>query len=123
MRPELREKLRKVALAGLAGLAVAAAYALIAPSWYTARLAVVSLKRSSSVPVGIGQQMSELRELGLSLPGMGGGSADRVAAVLGSESVSDAVIEKFNLKERYGKKYQEQAREELWDHCAVKVVP
>jgi capsule polysaccharide export protein KpsE/RkpR len=37
--------------------------------------------------------------------------------------VSDAVIDKFALQDRYRKKYREAAREALWKHCEVKVLP
>ena len=91
---------------------------LLAPGWYTARLSVMSVKR----PAGLMPQSAELRELGLPLPG-GGGDAERVAAVLSSDSVSDAVVDKFDLKTRYGQKSREAMREELWEHCGVRVLP
>jgi capsule polysaccharide export protein KpsE/RkpR len=37
--------------------------------------------------------------------------------------VTDAVIEKFDLRARYRKKVQEAAREALWQHCGVKILP
>ena len=85
--PEAKRKARTIAVAGLAGLVLAGAWALLAPAWYTGRLSVVSLKRSGG---GLGAQAAELRELGVQLPGSGG-DAERVAAVLSSESVSGAV--------------------------------
>jgi tyrosine-protein kinase Etk/Wzc len=112
--------IRAIALACAAGLLVASAYALFAPSWFTARLAVVTLKRSASGLLG--QGASELRDLGASLPGLPTSDTDRVAAVLQSDSVTDAVIAKFDLRKRYNEKYQELAREELWKHCAVRVL-
>ena len=36
--------------------------------------------------------------------------------------MTDAVIEKFDLRARYQEKYQETTREALWDHCAVKTL-
>jgi tyrosine-protein kinase Etk/Wzc len=109
---------RAVIYCGLAGLLSAGAYGLIAPSWYTARLSVVTLKRS---PSGLMQGATELRELGASLPGLPSSDSDRVAAVLQSDSVTDAVIAKFDLLKRYDEKYLELGREELWKHCAVRV--
>jgi tyrosine-protein kinase Etk/Wzc len=114
-----RADVRGVFFCGLAGLLLAGLYAIFAPSWFTARLAVVTLKRS---PSGLmGQGASELRELGATLPGLPSSDTDRVAAVLQSDSVTDAVIEKFDLRKRYNEKYLELAREELWKHCAVRV--
>jgi tyrosine-protein kinase Etk/Wzc len=114
-----REDVRAVLYCGLAGLALACLYGLLAPSWYTARLSVVTLKRSASGLMG--QGASELRELGAALPGLPSSDTDRVAAVLQSDSVTDAVIAKFDLRKRYDEKYLETAREELWKHCAVRV--
>jgi capsule polysaccharide export protein KpsE/RkpR len=36
--------------------------------------------------------------------------------------VSDAVIEKFDLKQRYQERLMESAREALWRHCEVKIL-
>jgi tyrosine-protein kinase Etk/Wzc len=113
--------LKVLGASALAGLVLAGTYALLAPSWYTARISVVSLRHTTSR--GLPQQASDLLDLGVSLPGLGSGGADRVAAVLTSESVSNAVIEKFDLRRRYGETYLEGARETLWEHCSVRVVP
>jgi capsule polysaccharide export protein KpsE/RkpR len=43
-------------------------------------------------------------------------------AVLQSTAVTDAVIDKFDLRTRYREKKQEDARDELWRHCDVKGV-
>jgi capsule polysaccharide export protein KpsE/RkpR len=55
---------------------------------------------------------------------MGGSGADtaRIAAVLQSTAVTDAVIDRFDLKTRYGGAAQELLREELWSHCDVKTI-
>jgi capsule polysaccharide export protein KpsE/RkpR len=113
-------ELKRVAQTGLVGLVLAALYAFLAPEWYSARLSVMTPKRSASG--ALASQMSELRDLAPALPGVGSNDADRVAAVLQSDSVADAVIAKFNLQERYGKKYLEHARDELRKHCAVQVL-
>ena len=61
------------------------------------------------------------------LPGVdalgGAGSTDvqRIQAVLTSNSVADEVIEKFELKERYGTPHIEHARAALADHCTTAV--
>lgn len=53
-----------------------------------------------------------------------GASADsnRIAAVLQSATVTDAAIERFDLKSRYREKYQENARDAVWKHCEVKAI-
>jgi capsule polysaccharide export protein KpsE/RkpR len=50
---------------------------------------------------------------------LGGADTARIAAVMQSISVTDAVIERFDLRARYAQKYQEGAREVLWKHCDV----
>lgn len=51
----------------------------------------------------------------------GGSDAERIAAILRSRSTTDAVIEKFDLMERYELEKIEKARKELWSLCATKV--
>jgi tyrosine-protein kinase Etk/Wzc len=112
---------RRIAITTVAFAAVGALYGLLGPRWY----------RSSVTVVPTGQQKPGLSGiLGSQLGGVAsaldsGGSADvaRIAAVLQSTAVSDAVIEKFDLKKRYGERYQESARAELWSHCDVKTLP
>jgi hypothetical protein len=67
----------------------------------------------------------ELGGLGASVAGIAGGTADnaRIAAVLQSTAVTDAVIARFNLKSRYGLATQEDARDVVWSHCGVKSLP
>ena len=116
---DTQRTLKRLAMSGLTGLFVAGAYALLSPSWYTARISVVSLKRSATPAI---PGLAELRELGGSLPGVPSSDAERIAAVLSSESVANAVIDKFDLKKRYGKTHIENARKELWQHCAIRVI-
>jgi len=99
-------------------------YGFLAPRWYRSVLSVVPA--SSPKPSGLaslaGMDPGGLAAgLGVSL----GGGADvaRIAAVLQSVTVTDAVIDKFDLKKRYGERYQETAREELWTHCDVRTLP
>jgi len=46
---------------------------------------------------------------------------ERIAAVLESRSVTDAIIKRFDLTIRYGEKYVEQARKRLWSHCSTRI--
>src|SRR5438093_208077 len=86
---DTQRTLKRLAMSGLTGLFVAGAYALLSPSWYTARISVVSLKRSATPAI---PGLAELRELGGSLPGVPSSDAERIAAVLSSESVANAVV-------------------------------
>jgi capsule polysaccharide export protein KpsE/RkpR len=98
-------------------------YAVLAPSWYRSFLTVVPAK---SQKAGISSMLgSELGGLAAGLGASMGESADvqRIAAVLQSIAVSDAVSEKFDLRRRYEQKYQEGARAALWAHCDVKTLP
>ena len=87
--------------------------------------------RSTLTVVSAGQQKSGMASLlGSQLGGLsaafdvgGGADAARIAAVLQSTAVTDAVIEKFDLKTRYGQKYQETTRSDLWSRCNVAVLP
>jgi capsule polysaccharide export protein KpsE/RkpR len=67
-------------------------------------------------------------ELGSLAAGAGldsGSAADpaRIAVVLQSNAVSDAVIEKFDLKTRYRDNYIEDARLDLWRRCEIRTLP
>ncbi len=119
----LDRRLQKRVAAVTAAFAVGGvAYALLAPPWYSATLAVAPVKAQRG---GLGSLLGgELAGLAGGLDGALGGSVDmaRVAAVLQSNSVSDAVIEKFGLKARYRETYQETAREALWRHCEVRTL-
>jgi tyrosine-protein kinase Etk/Wzc len=111
----LRNKWRFVLAAGLFGLAFGIVYGFVAPEWYEAQLAVVpSEKKNES------SAMSFAAKLPIALDAM---SIDvqRIQAVLNSHSVTDEVIEKFDLQKRYGTKFREQTREVLWKHCSTGV--
>jgi capsule polysaccharide export protein KpsE/RkpR len=109
------------AVFALAGLM----YALLAPKWYRSVLTVLPAK--SQKGGGLSSMLSgDLGGLaaGLADGAMGNGAdVQRIAAVLQSNDVSDTVIAKFNLKNRYHEKYQEAVREALWKHCDVKALP
>ncbi len=112
---------RRVAVVTAAFIVIGVLYALLAPRWYRAVLTVVPNKPQKSGISGLlGGDLGGLAA-GLDL---GGGAAEvpRIAAVLQSVAVTDAVIDKFELRARYGKKFQENARDALWDHCDVKTL-
>ena len=114
---------KRIAIATLAFAAAGLLYGLLAPKWYPATLTVVPAKPA---PSGAASLLSgELGGLAGTFAGLGGGAADtgRIAAVLQSVAVSDAVIAKFNLGARYDTASQEATRDALWSHCSVRILP
>jgi capsule polysaccharide export protein KpsE/RkpR len=100
------------------------AYALLAPKWYVSSLSVVPARPSKAS--GLSSMLGgELGGLAAGLDSGSGSTADpqRIAAVLQSNAVADAVIEKFSLKTRYSADYIEDARDVLGGHCVVKTLP
>lgn len=98
------------------------AYALLAPEWYRSTLTVMPVKQQKPALSGLlGGDFAAMA----GVDGALGGSADvtRIAAVLESVAVTDAVVRKFDLQTRYKAKFIESAREELWRHCDVKPMP
>lgn len=115
---------KRIAAVTLTCTLAGAVYALLAPRWYRSVLTVVPAKsqRGGGLSSLLGGDPSGLAA-GF-LEGAGGGAdGARIAAVLQSISVTDAVIDRFDLKRRYGERYQENARDELWRHCEVKTLP
>jgi capsule polysaccharide export protein KpsE/RkpR len=115
--------LKRIAAVAVAFTAAGLLYGILAPKWYRSTLTVVPAKQQRAGISGmLGGELGGLAA-GLAESSIGG-SADvaRIAAVLQSIAVSDAVIEKFALRTRYGEKYQEAAQEELWRHCEVKTL-
>lgn len=111
-------------LAILAAFLVAGiAYALLAPRWYRSVLTVVPAKapRTGGLSGLLGGDAGGLAA-GFLEGAAGGADAARIAAVLQSNAVTDAVIEKFALRARYAEDYVETTRQELWKHCEVKTL-
>lgn len=113
----LRARWRAVAVGGLAGLVAFTCYALVAPKWYEAQLAVVP-GAPAKAPSALAGALSV--ELPVDI-GLGASDAERIQSVMKSRSVTDAVIEKFGLTERYHQKYIEGTRKVFWKHCSTKV--
>jgi tyrosine-protein kinase Etk/Wzc len=116
----LQRRWRVVALLGLAGMVAAVAYYYSADKWYQAELLIVP-KRSPS-------DMSAARNLLGNLPiDLAGGSplgqseADRIAVILQSRSVTDAMITKFDLVNSYHTAKIEPTRKVLWSRCTTLV--
>ncbi len=116
-----RAVLKPIAIVTFAFALLGVAYTLLAPKWYRSVLTVVPAKPQKAGISGLlGSDLSALAGLDSAI---GGADAPRIAAVLQSVAVTDAVIEKFDLRTRYREKYQELAREALWRHCDVKSLP
>jgi capsule polysaccharide export protein KpsE/RkpR len=118
---------RRIAAATLTCAIIGVAYGLLTPAWYRSVLTVVPTKSQRGVGGGalsglLGGDAGALTS-GLFDGGAGGADAQRIAAVLQSIAVTDAVVDKFELEKRYGAKYRESARDVLWSHCDVKVLP
>lgn len=106
---------RTLLLCTALGLAAGVAYAVFAPSWYEARLAVLPSQD------GENSKLAKVAALG-AVAGLSptvSNEVQRIHAVLSSVSVADAVIAKFDLRERYGARSLEQARKRLQEHCGV----
>ncbi|WP_242344760.1 GumC domain-containing protein [Anaeromyxobacter terrae] len=114
---------KRIALTTLACLILATAYGLFAPKWYRSVLTVVPARpqRGGSISSLLGGELAGLAA-GFDTS-MAGSDAPRIAAVLESIAVSDAVIQRFDLRTRYRAGSQESARDALWRHCAVRALP
>jgi len=96
---------------GVLGVAAGAAYAFLAPQWYTATLTVVPSQRSAEAAAA---------SLAAKLPGgldLFSTDVQRIQGVMDSTSVADEVIDKFHLQDRYAERYREHTRRALAEHC------
>jgi capsule polysaccharide export protein KpsE/RkpR len=111
----LLRRWRALAVFGVLGVAMAAAYAFLSPEWYAATLTVVPSQRSPDIAAA---------SLAAKLPGafdMFSTDIQRIQGVLSSTSVADEVIDKFHLQDRYGERYREHTRRALSEHCGATV--
>lgn len=121
LAPQLRTSAaRRIAWSAAVGFTLAVLYAIAAPSWYEASLTVVPATPSKGG--GIGSQLAGALGAAIDFPELGiNADVERIAAVFESTSVTDAVIQKFDLTRRYGTKYLEHARKALWSHCSTRI--
>jgi len=108
---------RTVAFCAVLGAAVGVGYALLAPSWYSARLTVVPSQKASNPAMSLMASIPGAEALG----GSTSTDVQRIQAVLTSHSVADEVIAKFKLQERYDTSHIEHARAQLAEHCTTSV--
>jgi capsule polysaccharide export protein KpsE/RkpR len=114
--------LKRIAAITVVGAVAGTLYGLLAPKWYRSVLTVVPAK--SQRPGMSGLLGGDLGGFAAGIEPTLGGSVDaaRIAAVLQSLAVTDAAIERFDLRTRYREKYLESTRENLWKHCDVKAL-
>jgi len=99
------------------GLGAGTGYALLAPAWYEARLAVLPSQD------GENSKLAKVAALGAAagLSPTVSNEVQRVHAVLSSVSVAQAVIAKFELQDRYDARSIEAARKQLQEHCTTSI--
>jgi tyrosine-protein kinase Etk/Wzc len=114
-------EMKRVGMATAAGILLAVSYAALAPRWYQSALSVVP----TGAPKGggsLGTQIAGALGAAIDMPELGVNvDVERIAAVFESTSVSDAVIRKFDLADKYGVRYPERARQVLWSHCSTSI--
>jgi hypothetical protein len=111
---------KRILLVTLAFAVGGGLYGVMGPKWYRSTLVSAGGPKGGGVASLLGGQLGGLTA---AIDGGGGADVARIAAVLQGTAVSDAVIEKFNLKGRYRSDIQENVRQALWTHCDVKTLP
>lgn len=117
--------LKRVGVASLVAATLGLAYGLFAPRWYRSTLTLVPAKPprlAGGISSVLGGDMGALAS-GLESVSGGGAEPARIAAVLESNAVTDGAIEKFGLAAHYRAKHIEGAREALWRHCGISLLP
>ena len=118
---------RRFILLNFLGVCVAVGVlSLFLPNWYTASTSILPPQRGG-LGLGLGLTTSlagGISEFGtsMSLPFMASPS-DVIAAILKSQTVALAVIEKEDLMKTYHTKTKEDALKEVFSHTQVKVTP
>jgi tyrosine-protein kinase Etk/Wzc len=109
-----------IALLGVVGTVAGLAYYLVMPRWYEAGILLVPRRSSSDLSTARNLLGNLPIDLGDSSP-FGQSDADRIAAILQSRSVTDEIIARFDLVNRYHASKIERTRKELWSHCITDV--
>ncbi|HUV31788.1 MAG TPA: Wzz/FepE/Etk N-terminal domain-containing protein [Acidobacteriota bacterium] len=105
----------------LAGAIVSAVVSLFLPAWYEAT-ALVFPSREMMAPVTASKNLTDIASItgGIELPVMVTPS-DMYARLLKSRAVTSAIIERFDLKARYGAGSMYEANEQLLRHARFRV--
>jgi uncharacterized protein involved in exopolysaccharide biosynthesis len=93
--------------------AVACAVAFILPAEYTATIVILPPQQNSSLSSALGDLGGLSSLAGLASAFGGKNTSDMYVSMLKSESVEDAVIQKYGLLQEYHKKYYYDARRKL----------
>jgi tyrosine-protein kinase Etk/Wzc len=110
---------KQIAATTVVGAVLALGYALSAPKWYQSTLTVVPAAPAKGG--GLGSQIAgalgniDIPELSVNA------DVERISAVFESISVTDAVIRKFDLVNRYQQSYIEHTRATLRSHCTSRI--
>jgi tyrosine-protein kinase Etk/Wzc len=118
--PLRTREVKRVVACAAAGWALALLYAVLTPNWYRSTLTVVP---AGSARGAAGSQFAGLLGGGvMDLPDLGtNADVERISAVFESQSVTDAVVRKFNLMSRYNLRYIEPTRNKLWSLCSTTI--
>jgi tyrosine-protein kinase Etk/Wzc len=115
--PVLRRGWLRIAAVTFVAVLGTVVYALLATKWYEARMSILVMRPRGSLAGAIGAMLPiDIPDLSV-----GSGENEQIAAVLTSLSVSDSVIQKFDLVKRYKVEHMEEARRVLWGYCATNV--
>lgn len=104
----------------LLGLGAAVWHYKTSPKWYQAEILIVP-RPTSAGALGSARSMMGGLPIEVAPAQLAYSDGERIAAILKSRSVTDAVIEKFRLVDRYEVGVIEKARAQLWSLCATSV--
>jgi uncharacterized protein involved in exopolysaccharide biosynthesis len=117
---QLRLRWWVVALFVVTGSVAGVVYYVVRPELFRAELLIVPKRNPADMLPG-GNLLGGLPfDLNASSP-FGQSDTDRIAAILESRSVTDEIIAKFDLMNRYSAGNIERTRKAVWTHCETKV--
>jgi uncharacterized protein involved in exopolysaccharide biosynthesis len=104
--------------AAVAGAGLVAA--LVWPNSYTSTVTLLPPQQNSSLGMALASQVGNLSSMTGLATGMGlKNSNDMYVAMLRSRTVEDAMVQRFDLRSQYRKKYFSDARKALEKHCFI----
>lgn len=110
---------RPVMIMTLAGTAIALIVAFLLPPWYKATGSLLPPSEEDT-SFSVTRLLRGVAVPGVSLPTQAS-PADVFLAILESRRVNAAIVERFDLKKRYKKKYMQEAIKELGKHAKFKL--
>jgi uncharacterized protein involved in exopolysaccharide biosynthesis len=114
-------KWRKLILVNFIVVCVLASIvSLILPKWYTAKATLLPPVDQTSSAFGLASILSELPVGELGVSGIRS-PFDLFKAILESRSVAQAIVENYDLKERYHTKNDAEAVRTLWDRSNIEI--